>query len=505
MGFVPSAIAEVLQEPLRFWYNCVHMNRRDFLKFASAVPFAGVATAPRVAEGGDGTGGYEADVLVVGGGPAGVCAAISAARNGAKVLVVEQSGMLGGMATQGLVGPFMTCYDKAGDKMIIRGLFEEIVERLVARGGALHPKGVFGDGPYSAWLPKGHDHVTPFDPEELKMLLDEMCAEAGVKVLLHATFVEPIVEGGRAAGARLFGKGGYRTIAAKIVIDATGDGDYAFRAGVPCVLGDGKGRLMPATMFFRVCNVDSKKLIADVEANKHTFHKKDGVSYRGFHWYVTKAIEAGEWNLPRRCLNMYRGVGPDVWLVNNGRIPNIDATDSESLTRAEIEGRRQTKVMMGFLRKYVPGCENAILMCTGSTVGIRETRHVSGEAVLKVDDVMNGAVPEDSVFLAANSVDVHGGKDNPMVSSYKTINANWYGVSYRCLVAKGIDNLLLAGRCLSGEPAAAGAVRVMPPCMAMGQAAGTAAALCLKTATTPRSLNTAKLVATLKAQGAFLG
>ena len=505
MGFVPSAIAEVLQEPLRFWYNCVHMNRRDFLKFASAVPFAGVATAPRVAEGGDGTGGYEADVLVVGGGPAGVCAAISAARNGAKVLVVEQSGMLGGMATQGLVGPFMTCYDKAGDKMIIRGLFEEIVERLVARGGALHPKGVFGDGPYSAWLPKGHDHVTPFDPEELKMLLDEMCAEAGVKVLLHATFVEPIVEGGRAAGARLFGKGGYRTIAAKIVIDATGDGDYAFRAGVPCVLGDGKGRLMPATMFFRVCNVDSKKLIADVEANKHTFHKKDGVSYRGFHWYVTKAIEAGEWDLPRHCLNMYRGVGPDVWLVNNGRIPNIDATDSESLTRAEIEGRRQTKVMMGFLRKYVPGCENAILMCTGSTVGIRETRHVSGEAVLKVDDVMNGAVPEDSVFLAANSVDVHGGKDNPMVSSYKTINANWYGVSYRCLVAKGIDNLLLAGRCLSGEPAAAGAVRVMPPCMAMGQAAGTAAALCLKTATTPRSLNTAKLVATLKAQGAFLG
>ena len=202
---------------------------------------------------------------------------------------------------------------------------------------------------------------------------------------------------------------------------------------------------------------------------------------------------------------MYRGVGPDVWLVNNGRIPGIDSTDSESLTKAEIEGRRQTKVMMDFLRKYVPGCEKAILMCTGSTVGIRESRHVAGEAVLKVDDVMNGAVPADSVFLAANSVDVHGGKSNPMVSSYKTINANWYGVSYRCLVAKGIENLLLAGRCLSGEPAAAGAVRVMPPCMAMGQAAGTAAALCLKDGSTPRSLDSAKLVATLKAQGAFLG
>ena len=482
------------------------LRRRDFLKGASlAAAMPSVAVASNGVGPGDASPRCETDVLIVGGGPAGVCAAIAAARNGAKVLVVEQSGMLGGMATQGLVGPFMTCYDKAGEKMIIRGLFEEIVERLVARGGALHPKGVFGNGPYSAWIPKGHDHVTPFDPEELKVLLDEMCAEAGVKVLLHTMFVEPIVRDGKACGARLFGKGGYRTVSAKIVVDATGDGDYAFRAGVPCVLGDGKGRLMPATMFFRVCNVDSKKLIADVEANKHTFHKKDGVSYRGFHWYVTKAIEAGEWDLPRRCLNMYRGVGEDVWLVNNGRIPGIDSTDSESLTKAEIEGRRQTKVMMNFLRKYVPGCEKAILMCTGSTVGIRESRHVAGEAMLRVADVMNGDVPEDSVLLAANSVDVHGGKDNPMVSSYTTINANWYGVSYRCLVAKGVENLLLAGRCLSGEPAAAGAVRVMPPCMAMGQAAGTAAALCLKSGTTPRALDAGKLVATLKAQGVFLG
>ena len=484
----------------------IDTDRRGFIKcagvFAAASCGGALGAATRHGDAGE---DYSTDVLVVGGGPAGVCATISAARNGAKTMVVEQSGMLGGMATLGLVGPFMTCYDKAGEKMIIRGLFEEIVERLVARGGALHPKDVFGNGPYSAWIQKGHDHVTPFDPEELKVLLDDMCAEAGVKVLLHTTFVEPIVRDGKACGAKLFGKSGYRTASAKIVVDATGDGDYAFRAGVPTVLGDGKGRLMPATMFFRVCNVDSKKLIADIEANKHTFHKKDGVSYRGFHWYVTKAIEAGEWDLPRRCLNLYRGVGEDVWFVNSGRILGIDATDTESLTKAEIEGRRQTKVIMDFMRKYVPGCEKALLMCTGSTVGIRESRHVAGEATLKVDDLLNGVVPEDSVFLAANSVDVHGGKDNPLATSYTMINANWYGVSYRCLVAKGVENLLLAGRCLSGEPAAAGAVRVIPPCMAMGQAAGTAAALCVKTGATPRALDAAKLVATLRAQKAFLG
>lgn len=489
----------------------MNTDRRDFMKKAGLFAAAAcggavkVAGAPAAPGGSEGLADYTTDVLVVGGGPAGVCAAIAAARNGAKTLVIEKSGMLGGMATQGLVGPFMTCYDKAGEKMIIRGLFEEIVERLVARGGALHPKGVFGNGPYSAWIPKGHDHVTPFNPEELKVLLDEMCAEAGVKVLFHTMFLEPVVKDNRAAGARVFGKGGPKTVLAKIVIDATGDGDYAYRAGVPCTLGDGNGRLMPATMFFHVCNIDSKRLIADIEANKHTFHKKDGVSYRGFHWYVTKAIEAGEWDLPRRCLNMYRGVGPDVWLVNNGRIPGVDSTDSESLSKTEVEGRRQTKVMMDFLRKYVPGCENIVLMGTGSTVGIRESRHVEGEAMLKVEDVMNGVVPEDSVFLAANSVDVHGGKNNPMVSSYKTINANWYGVSYRCLVAKGVENLLLAGRCLSGEPAAAGAVRVMPPCMAMGQAAGTAAALALKNGVTPRALDTEKLLARLRGQKAFLG
>ena len=447
---------------------------------------------------------HETDVLVAGGGPAGVCAAIAAARNGASVLLVERGNCLGGMATRGLVGPFMTCYDKTGSVQIIRGLFNEIVERLVARGGAIHPKDCRAGTAFTSWIKIGHDHCTPFEPEALKLLLDEMCAEAGVKVLFHTTFVEPVLDGRRAAGARLFGKGGFRRVAAKVVVDATGDGDYAYRAGVPCTLGDGNGRLMPATMFFHICNIDSDRLIADIEANRHTFHKKDGVSYRGFHWYVTKAIAAGEWDLPRRCLNMYRGVGPDVWLVNNGRIPGVDATDSESLSRAEVEGRRQTKVMMDFLHKYVPGCERAVLMSTGSTVGIRETRHVAGEATLRVEDVLNGVVPKDSILLAANSVDVHGGKDNPMVSSYRTINANWYGVSYRCLVAKGVENLLLAGRCLSGEPAAAGAVRVMPPCMAMGQAAGTAAALALQGGVTPRTLDATKLVATLRVQKAFL-
>ena len=202
-------------------------NRREFLKGAGLLAAVACGGGAAAAAPETGTADYATDVLVVGGGPAGVCAAIAAARNGARVLVVEQSGMLGGMATQGLVGPFMTCYDKSGETMIIRGLFEEIVERLVARGGALHPRGVFGNGPYSAWIPKGHDHVTPFDPEALKVLLDEMCAEAGVKVLFHTTFVEPVLDGRRAAGARLFGKGGFRRVAARACRARLGTGTVA--------------------------------------------------------------------------------------------------------------------------------------------------------------------------------------------------------------------------------------------------------------------------------------
>ena len=152
------------------------------------------------------------DILVCGGGPAGVCAAIAAARNGARVLLVERGNCLGGMATRALVGPFMTCYDKSGTTQVIRGLFGEIVERLVARGGAIHPREVFGGTAFTSWIKVGHDHCTPFEPEALKLLLDEMCAEAGVKVLFHADFVEPLMDGARIVGARLFTKSGMRSL-----------------------------------------------------------------------------------------------------------------------------------------------------------------------------------------------------------------------------------------------------------------------------------------------------
>ncbi len=482
-------------------------NRRNFLKGSAIAAAAGCFCRSEGAPAVSGAApDYETDVAVMGGGPAGTCAAIAAARNGSKVMLVEHGNCLGGMATRGLVGPFMTCYDKTGATQIIRGLFGEIVERLVARDGAIHPKDCRAGTAFTSWIVDGHDHCTPFEPEALKLLLDEMCAEAGVKVLFHADFAEPLLDGNRITGVRLFTKGGFRTVKAKIVIDATGDGDVAFRAGVPTEFGDPVGkRVQPASMFFRIGNCDLAAITADIEKNKDNFYRKDGVNYRSLHWRVAEARAAGDWNLQRVSIGLFRGVKEDEWFINTSRIMGVDSTDPESWSAAETTGRQQVDQIFRFFRKYVPGCKDARLLCTGSTVGVRESPHVFGEYRLTVDDCLEGRVPTDSILVASNSVDVHG-RFGPMSNEYMTVkNGNWYGVPYRCLVPLKVDNLLVAGRCLSATSEAAGAVRVMPPSMAMGQAAGTAAALSLKTGATPRSLDPSLLVKKLKEQKVFLG
>lgn len=489
------------------------MNRREFIRGAAAGAagsvLGGCATSPAPSSSlipRPSSLATSYDVAVMGGGPAGSCAAIAAARNGAKTLVVERGNCLGGMATRGLVGPFMTCYDKNGANQVIRGLFEEIVERMVAKGGAIHPKDCRAGTAFTSWIKVGHDHCTPFEPECLKLVLDEMCAEAGVTVLFHADFVEPLMDGATIRGVRLFTKGGMRDVGAKIVIDATGDGDVAFRAGVPTEFGDSAAkRVQPASMFFRIGNCDLKAITADIEANKDNFYRKDGVNYRSLHWRVAEAKAAGDWNLKRVSIGLFRGVKEDEWFINTSRLMGVNSTDPESWSAAETEGRKQVDQIFRFFRKYVPGCKDARLLCTGSTVGVRESRHIYGEYRLTVDDCLHGRRPPDTILCAANSVDIHG-RFGPMSNQYMTVqDGDYYGVPYRCLVPLKVENLLVAGRCLSATSEAAGAVRVMPPVMAMGQAAGTAAALCLKTGATPRTLDTARLVATLKAQKAFLG
>ena len=445
-----------------------------------------------------------ADVLVIGGGPAGLCAAIAAARAGASTLLIEQNGYCGGMATAGLVAPFMTCYDSGGNTMLIRGLFEEIVNRLVEAGDAIHPSAVNASTAFTSYITVGHIHVTPFNAEGLKLLADRMLAEAGVRVLYHTSFVDVLTDGERVSAVIAAKKEGLCAIYPKIVIDCSGDGDCAAAAGVPYTVGNGNGRIQPATMFFRIGNVDSKKIDADIEENRNNFYRKDGVNYRSLHWWVSKAREAGDWNLDRVSIGLSRGVEEDEWSINTSRIMGIDGTQSESLTCGEITGREQVAQIFAFLKKYVPGCEDAKLLQTGSTLGIRETRHIRGIRTLTLDDFLECRIPSDSILLAANSVDVHG-RFGPKSNEYIAIPAGKaYGIPYGCMVPQGFSNLLVAGRCISAESEAAGAIRVMPPCMGLGQAAGIAAALALENGTDVRSVDVYQLRRTLQAQGVLL-
>ncbi|MBQ1194869.1 MAG: FAD-dependent oxidoreductase [Clostridia bacterium] len=446
----------------------------------------------------------ESEVVVVGGGPAGLCAAVAAARGGAKVLLVEKNAFCGGMATAGMVAPFMTCYDSGGDKMLIRGIFEELVERLIAVGGAIHPSKVESKTAFTSYIDKGHVHVTPFKAESLKIVADEMLAEAGVRILYHTQLVDAEAEGDKVTRIIVAMKEGLASIRAKAFIDCTGDGDLAAKAGAAYTIGNAQGKMQPATMFFTVGGVDTKRVDEDIAKNWDNFYRKDGINYRSLHWRVSEAREAGDWPLDRVSIGLFRGVEEDEFSINTSRVMNIDGTKSESLTEGEIAGRQQVRIIFNFLKKYVPGFENSRLILSGSTLGIRETRHIEGIRTLTVDQILSCEVPEDSIMLAANSVDVHG-KYGPKSNEYITIPAGkCYGVPYGTMIPPAFSNLAVAGRPISADCEAAGAIRVMPPCMGIGQAAGTAVAMAVLGGYDLRTLDVKALREKLSADGVML-
>ena len=446
----------------------------------------------------------ESDVVVVGGGPAGLCAAVAAARGGAKVILVEKNAFCGGMATAGMVAPFMTCYDSGGDKMLIRGIFEELVERLIAVGGAIHPSKVESKTAFTSYIDKGHVHVTPFKAESLKIVADEMLTEAGVRILYHTQVVDAEAEGDRVSRIIVAMKEGLASIRAKAFIDCSGDGDLAAMAGAAYTVGNKQGKMQPATMFFTVGGVDTKKVDEDIEKNWDNFYRKDGINYRSLHWRVSEAREAGDWPLDRVSIGLFRGVEEDEFSINTSRVMHIDGTKSESLTEGEIAGRQQVRIIFNFLKKYVPGFENSRLILSGSTLGIRETRHIEGIDTLTVDQILNCEVPEDSIMLAANSVDVHG-KYGPKSNEYITIpEGKCYGVPYGTMIPPAFSNLAVAGRAISADCEAAGALRVMPPWMGIGQAAGTAVAMAVLEGTDLRKLDVSALREKLRAANVML-
>jgi hypothetical protein len=427
------------------------------------------------------------DVLVVGGGNAGCAAALAAARCGTRVLLVERYGFLGGTATASMVGPWMTFH--SGDDRIVGGIAQEMVERLVARGGS---PGHLHDA--SDYVPT----ITPFDPEIHKALLFEMMGESGVALLLHAWFLDAIVEDGRVAGARFATVAGTREVRARRTIDATADAYVAASAGVPTQQGDARGRVQPASLMFRLSHVDLAALSAYVRQRPEQMrsalktHERTPealTAVAGLYELWNAARERGSVTVPRELVSFFATPYADEVTVNMTRVVGIDPLDPDDLTRAEVEARAQVMQLLEFFRRDVPGFANARIAATATQIGVRESRRIVGEYTLTAQDVLQARSFEDAVARSAYPIDIH----NPAGSGTATQRlapGTSYEIPYRCLVPLGVDDLLVAGRCISTTHEALASTRLTPTVMTLGQAAGTAAALSVQAGVSPRRLDT---------------
>ncbi len=437
----------------------------------------------------------EHQVVVCGGGPAGIAAAIVSGRKGVDTALIERYGFVGGMATAGLIGPLMTCYSLDGQQQVVKGIFDELVRRMETEGGAVHPSKVQAGTGYASYNYFGHHHVTPFEPEAFKSVAMEMLLEAGVKLYLHHFVVDVIKENGKLTGLIVANKAGLQVINGAYIVDATADADIAAKAGAEFVQGrESDGLTQPISLFFRIGNVDDAAVQKYAEQQPH----RDVACL--YEEYIAKANAEG-YKIARNKVNMYRTPQPGVWRVNNIRMLNLDGTKPEDLTLAEIEGRKQLKELMRFFRHYLPGFENVVLIDAACQVGVRETRRIVGEYVLTMKDLATSRHFPDCIALGGFPVDIHSptGTGGGLREDLRT--ANVYEIPLRCMFPKQIDYLIVAGRCISVTHEALGAVRVMPTALAMGQAAGTAVAIAAKTGRDVKSIDFADVRTDLLTQG----
>jgi len=438
----------------------------------------------------------DVDVLVVGGGPAGVGAAVGAAQTGASVFLVEEMGGLGGMWTQGLVITLAgyNSWLQPDRVRVVDGVGGDWLRRATAIGGAVDHDG---------W-------VLSTDPEKMKLVADEMLQEAGVDFLLHVLATYPIVEDGTVTGCIIETREGRQAIRATVTVDATGNGDIVARSGDDWEKGD---TLQPMTLPMYLSNVrtvpgidagEPARIRTGPEPGDLDRHGMDDADSARQDVVIDRqrmrdAKARGE--LPVFGGPWFGGLEKDVVWINSVRVIG-DATNNRDLTRAEVQGRRDAFAIFDYLRDNVEGFEEARLQQTAPTIGIRETRRLVGVTTLTGDEVRASAQPEDSIALGAWPIDVH--PVDGYAGSHVMYVPEPYGIPYRALVPATTDGLLAAGRCISVDREALGTVRVGATCTATGHAAGAAAALAARAGVRPRDVDVAELQATLREQGALL-
>lgn len=384
------------------------------------------------------------DVIIVGGGPSGCTAAISAAREGARTLLIESMGQLGGMGTAGMVPAW--CPFSDGKKIIYRGLAEKVFN--ASKTAVPHEGRQKTD-----WV--------SINPEHLMRVYDRMVAQSGAQVLFFSRVAAVEMDADDKVDAIIVAnKSGLVAFKAKVFIDATGDGDLAAWAGASFKRGDDKGQVQSSTLCFSFANVDTYHYMTG--PSLHTSNKNSP---------VYKAIASGKYPLidSHLCSNL---IGPDVVQFNAGHLVNVDSTDPWATTRAMATGREIAEQYLEAMKEFQPKTfGGAFLIKTASLLGVRDSRRIEGDYIFTVQDWMERKTFEDEIGRNCYYIDVH--KPGHKATRYK--KGESHGIPYRCLTPKGLKNVLTAGRCISTDEEAFGSLRVMPPCLVTGEAAGMAA------------------------------
>jgi len=393
------------------------------------------------------------DVAVIGGGVSGICAAIASARCGAKTVLIEKSGTLGGMCTGGLVT--LWC-----------GKSEHRFFKEVCKAENVHKV-----------------KRTVFNPERLKTYFIERLEEAGVEILLHSTFVEGTSENGFVKSVTLYAKGDKTVVGAKVFIDTTGDGNVCACLGAQYSLGrESDGLCEPVTLMFMVNGVDEARAVYPSFGTNPDLEEK-----------MAQYVADGRISSPAGHIILIEGYEKGTACVNMTNLCRVDGTDAKALTEAELFTRKQVPQIVKFLNECVPGYENARIMTTADYVGVRETRHILCDYVLNEDDLSSGRVFDDWVVrgayypFGAHNLTGSGADESQKFNKERKVLP--YTIPYSCLTVKGFSNLLVAGRAISGTHLAHSSYRVMPICMATGDGAGVAASLAVKNDTDLRSVN----------------
>ncbi len=430
----------------------------------------------------------ETDVLVAGGGAAGVAAAVTAARQGRKVTLVERYGFCGGGAVAGMSGTVCGLYAASGDpdarpEQVVFGFADEFVRLLERRGGLTAP------------VRYGKTYTRVHDPLVWREVADHVLREAGVQVLFHTTVTGALLDGDRVAGLAAYSKEGPLELRARITVDASGDADVVAMAGLPSFVGD-DGRVQNPTMIFRLGGVDTERFLRAYgtdtimpEQISELLRRHNGKGYF----------------LPRAKIWLFTTTRPHELLCNCTRVLGPDGRELNTLyardfTDAELEGRRQVREYARFFRDHLAGCEQSFVVDTGTQVGVRQTRQARGVATLANADILAGRKRADGIARSPWPIELHAGA-KPRV---EWLLEDWYEVPFGCFVPARGEGLLVAGRCLSAEHEAVASARVTAQCFSYGHAIGHAAALCLDAGIEPRVLDGREVRDRLNRDGARL-